>query len=283
MYGNYPRQVLEIGPFVKLLLGDIEKLEIRLMTNACFNLWDCSGSEEAFKLYLSQDGKDSELFKDTSCLVYVFDLSSPAPSADLVHFEAILEALRLSSPDALVYVLLHKTDLISPQAGSWNDSSTGLAQKIVRERRQEIEKRALPTLVHTFHTSIWDETLYKGWSSVFHALLPNVKRMEERLVALASEHRADEIVLFDSSKFLVLAQAIRHQHSDHHRHEKVSNIIKQFYTTCARKGLHPTKFTFKTDAGVLVVIEKMQTEDAILMATTRHHHLPSLASVQLLS
>ncbi len=32
-----------------------------------------------------------------------------------------------------------------------------------------------------FRTSIWDETLYKAWSSIVYSLIPNISLLEEHL------------------------------------------------------------------------------------------------------
>ena len=44
-------------------------------------------------------------------------------------------------------------------------------------------------------TSIWDETLYKAWSSIVYMLIPNVKDMESSLNEFAEILDADEVEL----------------------------------------------------------------------------------------
>ena len=79
-----------------------------------------------------------------------------------------------------------------------------------------------------FKTSIWDETLYKAWSSIVYQLIPNVKSLEHQLESLCEICGADEVVLFEKATFLVISHATHTAHSDVHRFEKISNIIKQF-------------------------------------------------------
>ena len=43
-------------------------------------------------------------------------------------------------------------------------------------------------------------------------------------------------MLFEKATFLVVAQVTRKEFTDHHRFEKVSNIIKQFKLSCSRMG-----------------------------------------------
>lgn len=233
--------------------------------------------------YESDEGINSGLFDEVACLIFVMDIQSSSPKTDLGHFELILEALRSRSPDALVYVLLHKTDLLCP-TGTLEHGA--LAQKIIKDRKVEVEKRALPTLIHVYHTSIWDESLYKAWSSIVHAIVPNVADIEASLGKIGEELRADEVVMFEPNTLLMVAQAIRHAHPDHHRFEKISSIVKQFRMTCKSKAaaFNPVKFVVRTaggKGGVTVVIERLRGEDAVLMVTTRHHTVPCLSSIKL--
>ena len=87
--------------------------------------------------------------------------------------------------------------------------------------------------VTPFATSIWDETLYKAWSTVVHSLIPNIRLLEQQLGAFADVCAADEVVLFERSTFLVISHVTRRRFSDVHRFEKISNIVKQFKLACA--------------------------------------------------
>jgi Ras-related GTP-binding protein A/B len=77
-----------------------------------------------------------------------------------------------------------------------------------------------------FKTSIWDETLYKAWSSIVYSLIPNIKTIEANLDNFTQICGADEVVLFERATFLVIAHSTCKEHHDVHRFEKISNIIK---------------------------------------------------------
>lgn len=85
-----------------------------------------------------------------------------------------------------------------------------------------------------FKTSIWDETLYKAWSSIVYSLIPNVKALESHLNMFAELTEADEVILFERTSFLVISHATRKEHKDSNRFEKISNIIKQFKLSCSK-------------------------------------------------
>lgn len=102
-----------------------------------------------------------------------------------------------------------------------------------------------------FRTSIWDETLYKAWSTIVYSLIPNVHDLERHLNDFAEIIDADEVLLFERATFLVICWCERKKHKDIHvsyrlsirfrfifvhsiqRFEKVSNIIKQFKLSCS--------------------------------------------------
>ena len=52
------------------------------------------------------------------------------------------------------------------------------------------------------NSGIWDETLYKAWSSIVYMLIPNVKEMECSLNEFAEILDADEVLLFEKATFL---------------------------------------------------------------------------------
>jgi len=89
-----------------------------------------------------------------------------------------------------------------------------------------------------FKTSIWDETLYRAWSQMVYSLIPNRDHLQSHLEKLCELCQADELVLFERATFLVISNAVLRPHTDVHRFEKVSNIIKQFKLSCSKTSAH---------------------------------------------
>jgi Ras-related GTP-binding protein A/B len=69
---------------------------------------------------------------------------------DLEQFRSAIEALLQYSPEAKVFCLIHKMDLIA------EDQS----DKVFNRKEAELSKTASPMKITCFRTSIWDETLY---------------------------------------------------------------------------------------------------------------------------
>ena len=93
-----------------------------------------------------------DVFSGVALLIYVFDIESRDFPRDLETFRTVLEALYDGSPDARLFCLFHKMDLV---------------QEHLRESLFFEWETILRQISHMFAdivvlgTSIWDETLYK--------------------------------------------------------------------------------------------------------------------------
>lgn len=96
------------------------------------------------------------IFKNVAVLIYVFDIESREFQKDQLTYTSCLEALRDNTPDAKVFCLIHKMDLVQVE----------LRDKLFLERASFLKERSLGMDVVFFPTSIWDETLYKVGFSV---------------------------------------------------------------------------------------------------------------------
>lgn len=52
------------------------------------------------------------IFKDVHVLIYVFDAVSAELDKDIHYYQSCLESILTHSPDAIVFCLMHKMDLI---------------------------------------------------------------------------------------------------------------------------------------------------------------------------
>ena len=140
----------------------------------------------------------------------------------MAYYANTAAALAQHSPDALIFVLVHKMDLVPEDT----------REAVYAERVAAVAARSQHFSVSPFATSIWDETLYKAWSSVVYSLIPNIRQLEDRLGVFADSCAADEVVLFERATFLVISHVTRKVFGDVHRFEKISNIVKQFKLAC---------------------------------------------------
>jgi len=200
----------------------VESTNLRFLGNLYLNLMDCGGQAGYIETYFSTE--KTAIFTNVAVLIFVIDISSKDPQEDINYFRLCVEAIIQHSPEAKVFCLIHKMDLLNPDQG----------QKIYKRREAELSEVARPLQVTFFTTSIWDETLYLAWSSIVYSLIPNVKSLESQLKKFSQVCGASEVVLFERSSFLVISSANTQEHDDNHRFEKISNIIKQFKLSCSK-------------------------------------------------
>eukprot|EP00002_Diphylleia_rotans_P007428 TRINITY_DN1696_c0_g1_i1.p1 TRINITY_DN1696_c0_g1~~TRINITY_DN1696_c0_g1_i1.p1 ORF type:complete len:311 (-),score=70.56 TRINITY_DN1696_c0_g1_i1:170-1102(-) len=218
IFANYiARDTMRLGATI-----DVEHSHVRFLGNLVLNLWDCGGQEAFMENYFSSQ-KD-HIFRNVEVLIYVFDIESREHQKDINYYQSCLEAIGQNSKSAKIFCLIHKMDLIPEEQ---RDS-------IFKQREAELKQLSAPHKMQCFRTSIWDETLYKAWSSIVYSLVPNVKILESQVDNFCDVCEADEVVLFERATFLVIAHSTHRNHRDVHRFEKISNIIKQFKLSCSK-------------------------------------------------
>jgi Ras-related GTP-binding protein A/B len=185
--------------------------------------------------YLSQ--QRDHIFKNVEVLIYVFDVESREFSRDMITYCSIIEALSQNSPDASVFCLIHKMDLVQ----------IDMREKLFQERSDVLRQKSLGMDITTFATSIWDETLYKAWAKIVYTLIPNLPQLEFHLNRFADLAEAEEVILFERTTFLVISHVTRATEPNPYpdRFEKISNIVKQFKQSCTKMASNFTAFELR--------------------------------------
>ena len=199
---------------------DVEHSHVRFLGNLVLNLWDCGGQQSYMDSYL--DKQRSQVFSTVGVLIYVFDLVGAEGGEegqtewerDLRYYKDCISALYQYSPDAQVFCLLHKMDLVDKSRRAEVYSSR---VKELRRKSQEVAAAASAGSaaaskqgfrVHCFATSIWDESLYRAWSRIVQTQIPALGVLERHLQLLADTCSASEVVVFERTTFLVIAKAL---------------------------------------------------------------------------
>ncbi len=220
IFANYmARDTMRLSPTL-----DVEHTHVRFLGNLVLNLWDCGGQYRFYESYF--DSQRDTIFRNVEVLIYVFDIDSGDIENDITYFDGILDAMEQSSPDASIFVLIHKMDLYHEED----------RERAFNERAALIQSRSQQFKMKCFATSIWDETLYRAWSAIVYSLIPNVTILENQLNDFCNICGADEIVLFEKATFLVISHISKLESTryDSHRFERISNIIKQFKLSCSK-------------------------------------------------
>lgn len=201
---------------------DVERSHVRFPGGLVLSLWDCGGQDAFLDGCLA--GRRGGVFRDVAALVYVFDVGSRDLEEDAHRYQSCLEAILRSSPAAGIFCLVHKMDLVQEDQ----------RDLVFAERQEDLRSLSRPLECACFRTSIWDETLYRAWSSVVCRLLPDAQRLEAGLGGFARIIEAEEVLLFESATFLVLARYRRGEQRDAGGAEKISNIVRQFRLSCRK-------------------------------------------------
>mmetsp|Transcript_3111 Transcript_3111/g.4529 ORF Transcript_3111/g.4529 Transcript_3111/m.4529 type:complete len:391 (-) Transcript_3111:196-1368(-) len=188
---------------------DVEHTHVRFLGDLVLNLWDCGGQDAFYESYFERDRET--IFRSVELLIYVFDIESDSPNKDFEHFAGVLEAIEENSPDARIFALVHKMDLVHEEE----------REEIFMDRKRLIEEYCAECgfdsslrgcssgQLQVFGTSIWDETLYKAWSEIVTHLIPNIGLLKSHLQDFCRIGDADEVVLFEKATFLVISHATR--------------------------------------------------------------------------
>ena len=227
---------------------DVEHSHLRFLGNMTLNLWDCGGQDVFMENYFTKQ-KD-HIFQMVQVLIHVFDVESQEVIKDIEIFMRSLKQLKKYSPDAKIFVLLHKMDLVQL------DKRDELFQIMMNKLSEASTEYGFPDLVG-FPTSIWDESLYKAWSQIVCSLIPNMSTYETNLIKFKEMLNAYEIILFEKTTFLVICSSngnLQLKNDDNNterkstivaidpkRFEKISNIMKNFKQSCTK-----LKSDFKT-------------------------------------
>ncbi len=142
------------------------------------------------------------------------------------YYQSCLEAILQFSPDTKIFCLIHKMDLVQEDQRELVCalifqclklfSIYLLKLQIFKERETDLKRLSRPLDCTCFRTSIWDETLYKAWSTIVYTLIPNVQELEKHLNHFAEIIDADEVLLFERATFLVISYCQRKPHRDIH-------------------------------------------------------------------
>lgn len=109
IFANYmARDTMKLSPTL-----DVEHTHVRFLGNLTLNLWDCGGQYRFYESYF--DSQRDTIFRNVEVLIYVFDIDSGDLENDITLFDGILEAMEQGSPDASIFVLIHKMDLVAEE------------------------------------------------------------------------------------------------------------------------------------------------------------------------
>ncbi|KAF2140407.1 uncharacterized protein K452DRAFT_360020 [Aplosporella prunicola CBS 121167] len=217
VFSNYvAKDVRRLGATI-----DVEHSNIKFMGNLMLNLWDCGGQDGFVENYLTH--QRHHIFTSVAVLIFVFDIESRDFASDVLSYQNIIQALHESSPNAKIFCLIHKMDLVQAR----------LRLSLFEERADYIRQASMQfgfgDTVEFFATSIWDQSLYKAWTQIIYYLIPNAGVIEALLRQLAEVIDARELILYERTTCLMVTHVTRGTESSNpftDRFERISSILK---------------------------------------------------------
>ncbi|CAF1021912.1 unnamed protein product, partial [Brachionus calyciflorus] len=259
IFANYiPRDTRRLGATI-----EVNQTYFKFLGNLVLNLWDCGGQDHFMENYFTLQREN--IFKNVEVMVYVFDVESLEIDKDIIYYQRCLESLAQHSPNAKIFVLIHKMDLIHDK---YRDDT-------FNKRKEEISAFSKFLDVKCFKTSIWDETLYRAWSCIVQELVLNSSLLENSLNDFADVSEADEILLFEKTTLLIVSQSLRKENTDLKRFERISNIIKQFKINCNRFDTTFQSIEIK-NGNLTVIIDVFTSNTYIMVIVTNPNITPAL-------
>lgn len=141
-----PNETQNIGFTVDVNESRVKFLGMALSIN------DCGGQDKLMGLYFNV--YPERIFRDTEVLIYVFDVNN-MNDEDMSQFQKTVQYLVQYSPNAKVFVLVHKMDMVPNK-----DEVYEIAKKKIMDCEESDH------VSECFATTIWDVTLYNAWSKI---------------------------------------------------------------------------------------------------------------------
>ncbi|KAL6935525.1 probable GTP-binding protein GTR1 [Hanseniaspora guilliermondii] len=212
---------------------DIEHSHLKFLGNMTLNLWDCGGQDIFMDSYLQDNNETNSknhIFQMVQVLIHVFDVESDEVLKDIEIFSMVLQKLRNSSPNCKIFVLIHKMDLVQI------NKRDNLFNIMMSKLKETCSMYGFDD-VKGFPTSIWDESLYKAWSSIVGSMIPTIDVYRKKVKKITELMNLKEFILFEKTTFLVVCSSAEKNNDNEYvtvdnmdpkRFEKISNVLKTY-------------------------------------------------------
>ena len=140
----------------------------------------------------------------------------------LIFKNSCIKSLSEFSPDALIYVLIHKMDKVDITK----------RDDVFLKRKKQFELKAGKIKINCFPTSIWQNTIYKAWSNILGNIIPKIDKIKELLEKYTKACQADEVILFEKNILLYITSYNNKEIKDSERFEKICWSMKKFNNIC---------------------------------------------------
>jgi GTPase SAR1 family protein len=127
--------------------------------NSAFQIFDCGGQESFISVFIGEQAEF--IFSNVTILIWVVDVSNfDAVSTSKFYFDHAANRLAQYSPEAVIFCLFHKIDLLLP----------------------DMKKQVIETMQSYFVTSKNIEIIYRGTSIFDHSIYLAIGEMIQKII-----------------------------------------------------------------------------------------------------
>ncbi len=129
------------------------------LIGTAFQIFDCGGQESFINTFIGDQAEF--IFSDVRMLIWVVDVSNfDQVSTSKFYFDHAITKLYEYSPDAEIYCLCHKVDLVLPNM-----------RGELLETMKQFFAPPLPMPIHYAGTTIFDHSIYKTFGEIIRTLM----------------------------------------------------------------------------------------------------------------
>ena len=164
-----------------------------------FQIWDFPGQLD----YFDPEFDSSDIFSEIGALVWVIDAQDDY-SDSLVRLTTTILNLKATFPHINVEVFVHKIDSLN------DEFKTDIFQDIVQRVGDELNDQGYLNPNVNYHlTSIYDYSIFEGFSKVIQKLIPCRETLENLINILVNNSGMSKAYLFDTISKIYVASDTR--------------------------------------------------------------------------
>ena len=250
IFGSWtPAKTKYFEPTLEIATSDINFFGITV------TIKDCGGQNDLIPEYFNQ--KQKEVFSNLEIFVFVIEAEKRTEEAEkneLDYYKNCIEKVNEYSPNAKVFVLINKMDLIHNTR----------KEQVLQKRKKEFLNVSENLNVEFFPTNIWDDSLYIAWQEITSSLLYDKSRIENGLKLFAEICNVNEVILLEPNTFLIFSHFSKNNNRDNTRFYQISKSLKKIYYSFSHNNYNLKSFSIHGKE-FMIIFEKLVSNANIMI------------------
>ena len=266
IFGSWtPAKTKYFEPTLEIATSDINFFGITV------TIKDCGGQNDLIPEYFNQ--KQKEVFSNLEIFVFVIEAEKRTEEAEkneLDYYKRCIEKVIEYSPNAKVFVLINKMDLIHNTR----------KEQVLQKRKKEFLSVSEYLNVEFFPTNIWDDSLYIAWQEITSSLLYDKSRIENGLKLFAEICNVNEVILLEPNTFLIFSHYSKNNNRDNTRFYQISKSLKKIYYSFSHNNFNLKAFSIHGKE-FMIIFEKLVSNANIMIIVDNLNITQELVSLNI--